>query len=196
MTKTIKMFQNFNKTKINSLFSSRFFYRSFSSFSSSLFFIGTSFFNSNSNRSKILIRFKSNVPNYTKFSKWLYFKRTFKKKLLTNDLISLKFNEFKKEILDNLNDNDFILLFFKIRFIDGAYKTLGPLQKIQKSDFDDLLLTYKTILESKDKHYHTTPIDKLIFAYIVIPAEKLQSNNSKLSKPKDRAKVNTYKMFG
>jgi hypothetical protein len=52
-------------------------------------------------------------------------KRKLGKKLLTSDLITFYFNEFKKAVLDNLKDNDFILLFLKMKFHSDSFKTLG-----------------------------------------------------------------------
>jgi hypothetical protein len=83
-----------------------------------------------------------------------------------------------------------------MKFHSGSFKTLGPLQKIQKGDFDDLLILYKSILESKDDQYHTTPITQIIFSYIVIPSDKLQSEKSKIIDIQKNKKVETYKMFG
>jgi len=132
----------------------------------------------------------------TKRSAWTQFKKRIKKLLLTDDLITLYFNQFKKEVLNNLNDNDFFLLFLKIKFHEGGFKTLGPLQKINKSDFDDILTLYKTILESKDEYYLTTPITLIVFSYITIPSDKLTSNKSKITNIKKERKVDTYKLSG
>jgi hypothetical protein len=99
-------------------------------------------------------------------------------------------------VLDLLNDNQFILLFLKIRQGKGKYKTLDPLQKIKKSDFDDLLNRYENILDIKDEQYHITPIDQLIFSYIIIPADKLKSEKSVISNGEDNKKVEAFKMHG
>jgi hypothetical protein len=70
------------------------------------------------------------------------------------------------------------------------------MQKINKSDFEDLLTLYKTTLEIKDESYHISPITQIIFSYIIIPSDKLISGKSKLIDNKKNKKVETYKMFG
>jgi hypothetical protein len=83
-----------------------------------------------------------------------------------------------------------------MKFHSGGYKTLGPLQKVKKIDFDDLLILYKTILENKGEDYHLTPISHIIFSYLLIPSENLKSNKSKITDNKKNRKVDTYKLFG
>jgi len=116
--------------------------------------------------------------------------------LLTDDLITKYFNQFRLDVLDKLDHNEFILLFLKFKFSAGSYKTLGPLQKINKGDFDDLLTLYKTILENKSAEYHNTPITRIIFSYIRIPSDKLKSDNSKITDTKKNKKVESYKLYG
>jgi hypothetical protein len=61
--------------------------------------------------------------NYTKFSKWTLFKKDINNLIPTNDMIQLKFKEFKLEVLDNLSSSDYILFFF---YLDSLMDNIIP----------------------------------------------------------------------
>jgi hypothetical protein len=58
------------------------------------------------------------------------------------------------------------------------------------------LLLYETILESTDDYYHTTPINQIIFSYILIPENKNYIKESKISDISKNKKIAKFKLYG
>jgi hypothetical protein len=77
-------------------------------------------------------------------------------------------------------DNDLIL-------------TLGPQSKINKHNFEELLKSYKNLLQIKDERNKNTPLNSIIISHKIIPDDKLLLKNSRIFNPE--IKPNKTKFF-
>jgi len=113
-------------------------------------------------------------------------------KLLTNDLIKEMLQKFWNEIINNIDDKMVILL-FRIQFEDKSFRTIGNLQKIDKSQFIVLYKLYINLLSILSNDYKTLPIINIVFTYKIIDSEnkspKIDSNNK-------NDKLPTFKFYG
>lgn len=120
--------------------------------------------------------------------------------LLTSHIISKSINTFWTLKLNKLQKDDIILLLFKVRYHDGNYATLAPLQKINNStdSLNKLKELFVDILEFKDEEYKTKPITNIIFTFLVVPFDKDIKREVKITPPLNLNKKygRSYKLMG
>ena len=85
-------------------------------------------------------------------------------KLLSNDLIKEMLNKFWNEIINNI-DNKMVILLFRIQYEDKSFRTIGNLQKIDKSQFSSLYRLLTDLLSILSNDYKTLPIINVVFSY-------------------------------
>ena len=85
--------------------------------------------------------------------------------LLTKDLLNIYINQFWKEIVIKINDNQHILLLSSLQWTNGEFATIGQLQKLNKEDKDYLLNYLLNIIEIKSDTYISEPLMSLTFSY-------------------------------
>src|ERR1700704_710224 len=114
-------------------------------------------------------------------------------KLLSNDLIKEMLNKFWNEIINNI-DNKMVILLFRIQYEDKSFRTIGNLQKIDKSQFSSLYRLLTDLLSILSNDYKTLPIINVVFSYKIIDTEnkspKIDSNNIKTHT------LPTFKFYG
>jgi hypothetical protein len=134
--------------------------------------------------------------NNTKFllpNLWHNYFISCKNKLLDNNLIKEMLNKFWDEIMNNIDDKMVILL-FRIQYEDKSFRTIGNLQKIDKSQFTRLYRLLSDLLSILSNDYKSLPIINIVFSYKIIDTEnkvsKIDSNNIKDDK------LPTFKFYG
>jgi hypothetical protein len=114
-------------------------------------------------------------------------------KLLTNDLIKEMLNKFWDEIMNKI-DNKMVLLLFRIKFEDNTYRTIGNLQKIDRSNLFQLYEILTDLLSIINDEYKTLAIIKLVFSYKIIETD---NKNSKIDSFNIKnIKLPTFKFYG
>lgn len=116
--------------------------------------------------------------------------------LLTVELIReilVKFWESEMNILDN---NQFILLILKIKYINGKHVSLSYVQKVNKSDFDKVLENFKDSLDIKSEEYSNSEMEKIVLSYKLISDSKLTVKKSKIVIHKKKEVFPSTKIWG
>src|ERR1700692_1673194 len=114
-------------------------------------------------------------------------------KLLTNDLIKEMLNKFWDEIMNRI-DNKMVILLFRIQFEDKTYRTIGNLQKIDRSNLFELYKLLTKLLSIINDEYKTLAIIKLVFSYKIIETD---NKNSKIDSFNIKnIKLPTFKFYG
>lgn len=126
---------------------------------------------------------------------WINIKIPIKRLLLTDEVLKNVLTKFFNEVMSKYTDNRYLMLLFRIHYVDGMFATLGPQQKINKNDFEKLLQSYIALLQIKDARYRTTGIKNIILTFKIIPDDKLSSKTSRIHNiPKP--KLQFYKFYG
>jgi hypothetical protein len=95
------------------------------------------------------------------------------------------------------NDDQYVMFLFRMEYENDLILTLGPQQKINKHDFDQLLNSYIILLQIKDERYKNTPMTNIILSYKIIPKDKLVLKKSKIYDPQLKIKkLPFYTFFG
>ena len=77
-------------------------------------------------------------------------------------------NSFWKDVFSSPEFiNKHLLLLVKVQFIDGGYKTLADMRKVNVNDKDLLIHYLSNRLGLFVDSYKVTPISQIIFTYIV-----------------------------
>jgi hypothetical protein len=97
--------------------------------------------------------------------------------LFTKALLKGNVNQFLKEIMETLEDNQFVLLILRLRFDNNQIISASTLQKIDKSNKNDILEYLNSRISLSNEAYTTTPIKSLIFSYGVRSGKLIQSEN-------------------
>ena len=99
--------------------------------------------------------------------------------------------------MSKLSDKTFILILFRMEYDNDLILTLGPQSKINKNNFEELLKSYKNLLEIKDDRYKNTPLKNIIISYKIIPNDKLLLKNSRIFNPQIKGnKTKFFTFFG
>ena len=62
--------------------------------------------------------------------------------------------------MNKLDENTFVLISFKLLYSEGDWLTLGPIQRINKNDFNKLLDIFSEFLDHKEEKYKNREIQK------------------------------------
>jgi hypothetical protein len=91
----------------------------------------------------------------------------------------------------------YVILLFRIQYIEGDFSTLVNLHKINVNDFNILLSIFKNILQYnlqyKNEGYKTREIKNIIFSYKIISGDKLIINSSRLITRYNQNRKLTYR---
>jgi hypothetical protein len=86
--------------------------------------------------------------------------------LLLPELTVNKFTKlFWNEVVDEITDNQHILVLFRIKYTNNQFSTIGDLQKINKSSFEEFTKDIKDIIDISFDAYKEVPISSVIFSY-------------------------------
>lgn len=117
--------------------------------------------------------------------------------LVDQKFVKTIMSRFWAEIMIHLRDDQYVLLIWKVRYIDGSYASLSHIQKVNLSDLELILENFNKLTDIKSEDYFTTPVDKVVVAYRLISDEKLLIKKSKITeiKPKDLTPVTRMKGY-
>jgi hypothetical protein len=97
-------------------------------------------------------------------------------------------NKFKESVMDKLEDNDFILLIFKIKIEGNLYRNISNIQRVNKLDFNLILEIFLESWQLKLQNYKEMKLNEIIFRYLIIPKE-LKVKESKIFPKEDKTKT-------
>ena len=132
---------------------------------------------------------------------WSTYKYNLPNNILSHISIDLALNKFNEDILSKMNENQYLLVLFKIRTEDNLFRTISSIQKITKKEDKELLLeSFYEYWDLKYENYVQIPISDICFYYKFV---NLDVENSKIKTPKsiintpqrDKIKTNLLK-FG
>ena len=99
--------------------------------------------------------------------------------------------------MSKLSDDTYLLILFRMEYANDLIFTLGPQSKINKHNFNELLNSYKNLLQIKDDRYKNTALNNIIISYKIIPSDKLLLKNSRIFNPQIKGnKTKFYTFFG
>jgi len=116
-------------------------------------------------------------------SKWGDYKYSLNNSILTINSIRRALDKFNLEVISKLENNEIIWIFFKVRILNGPFRNISCLQRVNKLEFgklEDIFIEYWNI---KSSEYHVYPIVEIIFTYKIM-GESLQNEKTKLVAPK------------
>lgn len=96
-------------------------------------------------------------------------------------------------ILDN---NQFILLILKIKYINGKHVSLSYVQKVNKSDFNKVLENFQDSLDIKSEEYSNSEMEKIVLSYKLISDSKLKVKKSKITPIRIKESKPETRIFG
>ena len=126
---------------------------------------------------------------------WSTYKYNLPNNILSHISIDLAFTKFNEDILSKLDENQYLLVLFKIKTGDNLFRTISSLQRVNKNDREVLLNSFYEYWDLKYENYLQFSIEEIHFSYKILDlSEKIKG--SKINVPKkDSIKPNLLK-FG
>jgi hypothetical protein len=113
-----------------------------------------------------------------------------------DDAIEYVIDQFWGEIMNKLDDDQFVLILFRIIYVKkGWIITLGEAQKVNKKDQEKITELYKHLFEVKDDVYKTTRVDHFTISYNIIPQDQLKSTKTHIRNYREDSKGITWDTF-
>ena len=120
--------------------------------------------------------------NNTLTNKW-YTQTTITPNLIiSKDTIELAISNFYNEVMSKLNDNQYILVIFKIKTNDNLYRNISSMQRINKFDRDILIDSFIEYWNIKSANYIQFTISEIILNYKIID-DSFEVSSSKIHFP-------------
>lgn len=110
--------------------------------------------------------------------KWYTYKYVCTNNILTENDIDLAINGFINTIFNELSNNQYLLIIFKIQTEDKLCRTISTMQRINKLDKNELLSVFNEYWILKSNNYAQFSITEIHFNY------KLIDNSLKITKSK------------
>ena len=85
--------------------------------------------------------------------------------ILSNENIKNSVSQFWTDIALKLNENQYLLIQFKIQEITGEIKSIYYVQRVNKKDLNSLTNIFIEFWNIKSEDYHLIEVSKLIFNY-------------------------------
>lgn len=98
--------------------------------------------------------------------------------ILTETLIENSLSNFWKDIINNIDEKQYILIQFKIKQDSGSWKSISYVQTVLKKDYRELLDSFLSFWEIKSEEYYVITVSHINFTY------KIVSLTSKLNESK------------
>lgn len=114
-------------------------------------------------------------------NKWLDYSITLNNQIISDVTIKESLALFWKDIVSNLDVNDFILIQFKIKDTLGEFKSISYIQRVNKNDFNLLLYSFIEYWNIKSEDYHLIEASGVRFTYKVLSLN-LNIKDSKITK--------------
>ena len=131
--------------------------------------------------------------NNTLTNKWYTHTTITPNLIISKDTIELAISNFYNEVMSKLNDNQYILVIFKIKTNDNLYRNISSMQIINKFDRDILIDSFIEYWNIKSANYIQFTISEIILNYKIID-DSFEVSSSKIHFPdKDTLKPNLLK---
>lgn len=114
-------------------------------------------------------------------NKWLDYSINLNNHIINDITIKESLILFWKDIVSNLDVNDFILIQFKIKDTLGEFKSISYIQRVNKNDFNLLLYSFIEYWNIKSEDYHLIEASGIRFTYKLLSLN-LNIKESKLTK--------------
>ena len=92
--------------------------------------------------------------------------------ILNNNLIKISLESFWNEIFKNKNENDKVIIQFKIINMELQYRSISMVDIVTKNDYTLLLKSYIEYWDIKFEEYHELNIKEIIYSYKEIEDNK------------------------
>lgn len=111
--------------------------------------------------------------------------------IITKDSIKKALNKLYSDKIFNLDKDQNILVFFKVRIKNGPFRNISNLQKVNKLEFYNLIDIFIEYWNIKSSEYNEYPLIEIVFTYYIVPTNlELEIKNStrelKLQQNKDK----------
>ena len=100
--------------------------------------------------------------------KWYTYKYILNNNILTEKDIELSINGFMNTIFNELSNNQYLLIIFKIKTEDKLHRTISTVQRINKLDKYELLSVFNEYWILKSNNYVQFSITEIHFNYKLI----------------------------
>lgn len=98
--------------------------------------------------------------------------------LITKFTIERALKLLWSEVMSSLDNSKLVLIQFKVLMPNNTYRSVSYIQTVSNKEYHDLLLRFIEFWNICTEEYHSTPVEKIIFTYSVVP------NTSVITKPK------------
>ena len=116
--------------------------------------------------------------------KWYTYKYILNNNILTEKDIELSINGFMNTIFNELSNNQYLLIIFKIKTEDKLHRTISTVQRINKLDKYELLSVFNEYWILKSNNYVQFSITEIHFNYKLIE-NSLKITSSKINRPEN-----------
>ena len=116
-------------------------------------------------------------------NKWQSYKYKLENNLLNINHLNLAIEGFNNEILNKLDETQYMLLVFKIKTTDKMFRSISTLQRINKFDIEDLAEVFSEFWELKNSNYSQINVAEVVLEYKLIDLS-FNIKTSKINKPK------------
>ena len=116
--------------------------------------------------------------------KWYTYKYILNNNILTEKDIKLAINGFMNTIFNELPNNQYLLIIFKIKTEDKLHRTISTVQRINKLDKYELLSVFNEYWILKSNNYVQFSITEIHFNYKLIE-NSLKITSSKINRPEN-----------
>ena len=94
------------------------------------------------------------------------------------------------------NDTQLIYIIFKVKFNDGSTASISNLQKVNKTQLQEVLETFLRCLDSKSENYSDKIYKEIIFTYHVLNDVENAKKTSRISNKYETRKINKFNFSG
>ena len=116
--------------------------------------------------------------------KWYTYKYILNNNILTEKDIELSINGFMNTIFNELSNNQYLLIIFKIKTEDKLHRTISTVQRINKLDKYELLSVFNEYWILKSNNYVQFSITEIHFNYKLID-NSFKITSSKINRPEN-----------
>jgi len=113
-------------------------------------------------------------------NKWHQFKVYYNQFLNFLSPFSIKFSliKFWSEVMYNLPDDQFVLVLFRVIYLNGRIATLSQAQKINNKNLNKLYTLFSGLLELMDEDYKELPVERFVISFNIIPMKNNKNLNT------------------
>lgn len=136
-----------------------------------------------------------NITNFNNNSKWNTFIFNLHNHIISNESIELAVDSFLYNKLSKLDDDEYILVIFRVVTSDKLFRNISVVQTINKNDRDILKDNFIQYWSLKADNYQQLSIINIIFNYRIIDS-KSDINKTIIHQPKQETVSPNILKFG